>query len=170
MTRGGVIGDSIYLAGPASLSVTDGKYIPSLFTPIGLVLIASLGSAAWASPADHIAPRDLHRFKAQFDGKRTGTGGDLLSVSDRCVSFEHERGGAMFVVSKSDADRIRKFYRETRRGRILIEGVFRSKLVQPGWASPSPCGEAGFEDVTARAMGRGTHPMAPGVRINLQKR
>ncbi|HEX8513632.1 MAG TPA: hypothetical protein VF688_11075 [Allosphingosinicella sp.] len=137
---------------------------------IGLVLISGLGSAASASPADHIAPRDLHRFQAQFDGKRTGTGGDLLSVSDRCVSFEHERGGGMFVVSKSDADRIRKLYRESGRGRVLIEGIFRSKLVQPSWATPSPCGEAGFEDVTVRPMGQGTHPKAPGVRINLLRR
>jgi hypothetical protein len=137
---------------------------------IGLVLIASLCSAASAWPADHIAPRDLHRFKAQFDGKRTATGGDLLSVSDRCVSFEHGRGGGMFVVGRSDAERIRKFYRETGHDRVLIEGIFRAKLVQPGWATPSPCGDAGFEDVTARAMGRGTHPKATSVRINLRKR
>lgn len=123
------------------------------FVPLRFVLLASLASAASAWPADHLAPGDIHRMSAQLDGKRVTTGGELLSVSDRCLSLENRRGG-MFVLSKSDADRIRKFYGETGRSDLLVEGTYRAKLVQPGWASPSPCGEAGLEDVSVRAMPR----------------
>lgn len=120
---------------------------------LGFALLAGFGSAAQAWPADHLSPGDIHRMASQVDGKRVTTGGDLLSVSDRCLSIENRKGG-MFVVSKADADRIRKFYRETGRSDILVEGTYRSKLVQPGWATPSPCGEAGLEDVVVRAMQR----------------
>jgi hypothetical protein len=124
--------------------------------PFGFVLLAGLASAASAWPADHLSPGDIHRMSAQFDGRRVTTGGDLRSVSDRCLSIENRRGG-LFVVSKTDADRIRKFYRETGRSDLFVEGIYRAKLVQPGWATPSPCGEAGLEDVSVRAM-----PPQPG--------
>ena len=110
------------------------------------ILLAGFASAASAMPADHLAPADVHRYWA--DGKRVTTGGDLLSVSDRCLSLDAGRKGAMFAIRKSDAELIRRHYRETGHIFLLIEGIYRKKLEPvPGATTPSPCGEAGLEQV-----------------------
>ena len=115
------------------------------------VLLAVACASAEARAPTHIGPRYFLDNAAQYDGRPINTGGYLLWVSDRCVSLDTYGGRGLFAIGKGDADKIRKYHRETGDAYILIDGIFRAHFDPAGGVAPGACAEAGLERITVHA-------------------